>query len=291
MSLFVPLDVDYASDDKLIEAGPMAELLYVRGLAFCKRTMSDGHIRRSQLTAVGLGIPSASKHAQRLVDVGAWTVTSYGWRVSSWLKRNKSAAQIRLESDTKKKNSILANHRRWHVGEGKEPSISCPHCYPTPDPRSDPNWETPSDSTETEVEVEPEVEGSQSQSSVAQGSHLALVKTDDDDFSRTVTLVIDAKEREYRPDKPKPWRITVKRNTIAEDGELIRRMLADGDTPDVVAAFVLGFGSDAGSPTAPTPARPWCTPMCETCGGDAWIDTGNGLAPCPDRHPLERTAP
>ena len=43
--LFVPLDVEYDSDDKMIEAGPMAELLYVRGMAFAKRTGSDGNIR------------------------------------------------------------------------------------------------------------------------------------------------------------------------------------------------------------------------------------------------------
>lgn len=147
MALYVPLDVDYASDDKLIEAGPLAELLYVRGLAFCKRTMNDGHIRRSQLAAVGLGIPGAPKHAQRLVDVGAWTATPHGWKVTAWLKRNKSAAQIKTESETKKANSALANHRRWHVGSDKEPSLSCPHCYPTADPTADPNPDTPSEST------------------------------------------------------------------------------------------------------------------------------------------------
>ena len=48
--LFVPLDVDYADDPKIIEAGPLAELLFVRGLAFCKQQLSDGHIARSQLS-------------------------------------------------------------------------------------------------------------------------------------------------------------------------------------------------------------------------------------------------
>jgi hypothetical protein len=145
MSLYVPLDVDYASDDKLIEAGPLAELLYIRGLAFCKRTMSDGRIKRAQLTVVAHGIPSARKHVYQLVDVGLWRETSDGWAIVAWLKRNKSAAQIRSDSETKKAASALANHRRWHIGEGKEPSFSCPHCYPKPDPKPDPKPETVSE--------------------------------------------------------------------------------------------------------------------------------------------------
>lgn len=115
--LYVPLDVDYATDDKLIEAGPMAELLYVRSLCFAKRTMRDGQIARSQLAAVALGIPSAAKHAQRLVDVGAWTASKTGWTITAWLKHNKPAASIRADSEAKKAASLLANHERWHVGE------------------------------------------------------------------------------------------------------------------------------------------------------------------------------
>ncbi|MEJ7724318.1 MAG: hypothetical protein WKF64_08440 [Ilumatobacteraceae bacterium] len=152
--LYVPLDVDYATDDKLIEAGPMAELLYVRSLCFAKRTMRDGQIARSQLAAVALGIPSAAKHAQRLVDVGAWTASKTGWTITAWLKHNKPAASIRADSEAKKAASLLANHERWHVGEGRKRSATCPLCNPRTDPTShpdsDPNPDPASESTESE---------------------------------------------------------------------------------------------------------------------------------------------
>jgi len=199
MPLYVPLDVDYASDDKLIEAGPMAELLYVRGLAFCKRTMSDGVIRRSQLAAVGLGIPAAAKHAQRLVDVGAWAATPHGWRVVAWLKRNKSAAQIRHDGEAKKAASVLANHKRWHIGEGKDASPTCPLCHPKPDANPDANPETLSESTkqsqsqrEGKTEAESESEGRdqfQSPTTSTVGTRRSAVEDEDGTLASISALV------------------------------------------------------------------------------------------------------
>jgi hypothetical protein len=153
--LYVALDVEYDSDDKMILAGPMAELLYVRGLAFCKRTMSNGNISRAQLAVVGRGIPSASRHAATLVEVGAWVITSQGWHVAAWLKRNKSAEEIRGDREAKKAASSLANHRRWHTGPDGKASQTCPHCAPSPDPTSDPT---------SDPKPKPEPKGSHSHS-------------------------------------------------------------------------------------------------------------------------------
>jgi hypothetical protein len=158
--LYVALDVEYDSDDKMILAGPMAELLYVRGLAFCKRTMSNGNISRAQLAVVGRGIPSASKHAAALVEVGAWVITPQGWRVAAWLKRNKSAEQIAADRATRKAASVQANHDRWHTGPDGKPSVSCPICRPNPDPTSDPT---------SDPKPKPEPKGSHSHSHKPEG--------------------------------------------------------------------------------------------------------------------------
>lgn len=136
--LYVALDVEYDSDDKMILAGPMAELLYVRGLAFCKRTMSNGNISRAQLAVVGRGIPAAKKHADALVEVGAWVITPTGWHVAAWLKRNKSAEEIVDDRAARKAASVQANHNRWHTGPDGKPSQTCPICRPKTDPTPDP---------------------------------------------------------------------------------------------------------------------------------------------------------
>lgn len=113
--LHVQLDVDYADDPKIIDAGEKAELLYVRGLAFCKKNwradgfMSDGQVTRS----VAGGLSAVPARVKRLVEVGLWERVEddlfgngKGYRVVAWLKRNPSGAEIestrRSDSDRKK---------------------------------------------------------------------------------------------------------------------------------------------------------------------------------------------
>lgn len=141
MGLHVQLDVEYASDPKMIDAGPMGELLYVRALCFAKKRPDDGRLTRSQLTRFAAGIPSPLKHAQRLVEVGLWAETDDGWQIAAWLKRNKSAARIAKEQEAKRLKSLLGNHERWHVKEGKY-DPTCELCNPYSDPRGDATRET-----------------------------------------------------------------------------------------------------------------------------------------------------
>jgi hypothetical protein len=157
MSLYVKLDVEYAHDPKMIDAGPMAELLYVRALCFAKRSMKDGFIAERQLPAVALGIPAPHKHAATLVEVGAWEKTTGGWNITSWLKRNKSAARIAHEIEARRMKSVMGNHERWHVKESKY-DPTCEICNPMGDPCRDPRGDPGEESTEEEPEEEPEAE-------------------------------------------------------------------------------------------------------------------------------------
>lgn len=115
--LHVQLDVDYYDDPKIIDAGEKAELLYVRGLAFCKKNWrADGFISDGQVTrSVGGGLAGLQARAKRLVEVGLWERVDddlfgngKGYRVTAWLKRNPSAAEIetkrRADSDRKRGN-------------------------------------------------------------------------------------------------------------------------------------------------------------------------------------------
>lgn len=99
---YAPLSARYYQDDAVAMAGPMAELLYVRALAFCASQLSDGFVSDVQLTKfVGVGIPSIRRHADELVEVGLWERMEHdllgngcGYRVVSWLKHNRSKAEI-----------------------------------------------------------------------------------------------------------------------------------------------------------------------------------------------------
>lgn len=92
---YAPLSAHYYKDDAIDEAGLDAELLYVRGLAFCADVLSDGFISERQLVRfVGVGMLDVISRANRLVDVGLWERVDGGFRVRSWLEWNRSRDEI-----------------------------------------------------------------------------------------------------------------------------------------------------------------------------------------------------
>ncbi len=125
---YTPLAVSYYRDDAILEAGEKAELMYVRGLAYCGEAQSDGFITdRQMVSIVGLGMRDAAKRADVLVRVGLWERVAGGYVVRSWLKWNRSTEEIgrRLKADRERKqNRADEDSARNPVGNSAE---SVPH--------------------------------------------------------------------------------------------------------------------------------------------------------------------
>jgi hypothetical protein len=82
---YAKLLANYASDDAIMAAGEAAELLFVRGLAFCATSDSDGYITEAQMIRyVGAGMRDAAKRAGRLVDSGVWERVDGGYLIAHW---------------------------------------------------------------------------------------------------------------------------------------------------------------------------------------------------------------
>lgn len=96
---YAPLSAMYASDDAIINAGEAAELLYVRGLAFCAGSIEqDGYITDAQLKRfVGAGMDDAVNRAETLVREGLWERIDGGYEVRAWLKWNRSSDDLGRE--------------------------------------------------------------------------------------------------------------------------------------------------------------------------------------------------
>lgn len=155
--LFVPLDVDFYADPKLIAAGPVAGYLYLSGVALAKRTLSDGFIADAQLATLTVGFPGRpSAHAQRLVEVGLWVRVDGGWDAPAFTKRNPSKQSVEEKRSAKSTSGAKGNHERWHVGPGAKPSAGCRYCV-APAIASDRTSETVG-SPETEAEPKTEAE-------------------------------------------------------------------------------------------------------------------------------------
>lgn len=158
LNLFVPLDVDFQSDPKIIAAGIYGECLFNRSLALAKRTLVDGKIDALQLPGLCVGIPGKpAVHAAKLVEVGLWRAVNGGWVIPSWSKRNPSAKTVKDTAARKKAAALRANHERWHVGTEGKPSDSCPLCHPT-DIRIGSETDSPKEQEQEQEEPEEEEE-------------------------------------------------------------------------------------------------------------------------------------
>lgn len=118
---YVPLVTDFFHDHALAEAGVAAEHLYLRGLAYCAGSMSDGFIASSQMRLVAVGMRDWRRRAASLVQFGLWERVHEpdGYRVRSWLKWNPSAENISAayEADRTRKRQ----YGRRSFPDGKSP--------------------------------------------------------------------------------------------------------------------------------------------------------------------------
>ena len=132
LGLFVPLDVDFAADEKIVDSSVTAEHVFIRALALCKRTLSDGVVTSSQLRreCEKLDPLELGGALEELVSVGLFVRLGDGrMSIASWLKRNPSKGDLVLDRDNRAKRSELGNHRRWHEAKGVT-DPSCELCFP-----------------------------------------------------------------------------------------------------------------------------------------------------------------
>lgn len=123
---FVPLDVNYAHDRAIRQAGPHAELLFVRGVAYARKYKTDGLIPDYDLSVAGVGIPNVTRHAATLVRVGLWLAADDGWLIRSFPKWNPVSEAERAGKQSK--GGSLGNHNRWHTNGRR--SDDCTFCAP-----------------------------------------------------------------------------------------------------------------------------------------------------------------
>lgn len=275
--LFVPLDVEYAADDKLAEAGPLAELLYIRALCFAKRNVkSDGEFSATQLAHFAVGIPLPKKHADALVGTGAWEATPKGWRIAGWLKHNKSGDEIATQQAIASELGIKGNHERWHIGPDGKPNAKCKLCQAefkasrTPigvrsgDPIgvASPETET-EEETKKETETEPQQGGSgrvddppQRPLNPAAAAISILIEHD-------IAIGKALRPENYRRAMPEKYREQY-RDDIAY--YLKRRPDA---TAEEIAYYVLNVGDVVPQSDA---REPWyANPACEACEGSGLV--------------------
>lgn len=129
---FVPLGVNFADDPKILAVSPLAQLVYIRGLALAKRTQSDGLLCRRQAYRLTMDLwpsyadttlhPATEDKAfhegleSELVDAGLWervTEPRPGVMIARFLDWNPSRADLARAQEEAQANGRKGARARW----------------------------------------------------------------------------------------------------------------------------------------------------------------------------------
>jgi hypothetical protein len=174
--LFVPLEVDYWHNPRIMAVGARAEHLYVRTLCFAKYLQSDGLLTTAQVETCARGIRNWRSLTGKLVEAGLWDTTQYGWCIAGYLERNQSRAEISevseeraragrrggLRSGESRSNARRTDNQRTANGHPSEPNAQ-QLASPNPEKETEvaartDNLRNPETETEIETEGEPPAE-------------------------------------------------------------------------------------------------------------------------------------
>lgn len=115
---WVKLDEKFPDHPKVSAAGPLASWLYVCGVAYCNRMLTDGFIPAAQVRRLA-DVDNSDELAARLVTAGLWEETDDGFQIHDYLdyqpsrKHVEAIAQSRAEAGSKggkqKSSNLLAS--------------------------------------------------------------------------------------------------------------------------------------------------------------------------------------
>ena len=95
---WVKIDDNFASHPKIVAAGPMAGWLYICGLTYSARYLTDGFIPAKQVRLLA-DIESPATVAAKLVECGLWEPVDGGYMIHDYLKYNPSGVQVKRDRE------------------------------------------------------------------------------------------------------------------------------------------------------------------------------------------------
>ena len=126
-SVYVPLDANYMRDPKIRRAGPDAELLYLRSLAYAKGGETDGVVHDYDLEVIAVGLNKVQQRVASLVREGAWEEVDGGWFITGWFNWNDSTEKLRANKKARADGAARTNHKK-HQESGHPYVPACLVC-------------------------------------------------------------------------------------------------------------------------------------------------------------------
>ena len=243
--LFVKLETTWADHPKIIAAGLEGRGLHATALCISKRLETDGWIDRALLYREG----ADDALIDRLVELDLFDAEGRRVRPHRWHDRNPSQGAIDATRSAKAEAARLGNHKRW---KHPKPIAECDICTPEPQVSriSDRNGSHavagPSPDAETETELLPasslRTTPVPDPTEPSHDDEPAAAPDLEQTIRRTAALVGRAVAA-HRPGitDPAGYAAGVTRQILDPTGDgidraRIERQLADGQTPEAIAA-------------------------------------------------------
>lgn len=90
---WVKIDDQFPDHPKVLAAGPAAAWLYVCGLCYASRYLTDGFVPAGVVSRLS-DLKRADDVATRLVDAGLWEAADGGYRIHDYLDYQRSASEV-----------------------------------------------------------------------------------------------------------------------------------------------------------------------------------------------------
>lgn len=142
---WVKLDDQFPDHPKVVQAGPRAAWLYVCGLAYCARYLTDGLIPKAQVGRLA-AFQDCVVLAATLAHVGLWIEVGDSYRIHDWLDYNPTREQVKATREARAKAGQIGGWQKAKQTPSKLPDIcladatplaSTPVPVPVPVPNQD----------------------------------------------------------------------------------------------------------------------------------------------------------
>jgi len=114
-------------DPRIRRAGPDAEILYIRALAYAKGGETDGMVWDYDLGMIAVGLPKPQARVDALIREKAWEAREEGWFICGWFNWNEPTSTLRARKAAHSLGAARTNHKR-HQDDGTPFRPSCAVC-------------------------------------------------------------------------------------------------------------------------------------------------------------------
>ncbi len=113
---WVKIDDQFTDHPKIVAAGPLAGWLYVAGLCYSARYLTDGFIPRAQVRKL-VDVDEVTPLVTALVTAGLWRESQGGYAIHHYLEYNPPAEKVKAERAANAKRQAKYKETRRNGGE------------------------------------------------------------------------------------------------------------------------------------------------------------------------------